>query len=744
MATELGQAYVQIVPSARGISGKIQSVIGPEASSAGESAGNLLGGNLISTVKKLVIAAGIGKAFSAAISEGAALQQSLGGVETLFKESAETVKQYANEAYRTTGLSANAYMENVTGFSASLLQSLGGDTAKAADVANMAMIDMADNSNKMGTSMENIQNAYQGFAKQNYTMLDNLKLGYGGTKSEMERLLADAEKLTGVKYDISNLSDVYQAIHAIQENLDITGTTAKEAASTFSGSLSAMKAAAQNVLGKLTLGEDIAPSLQALAETTSTFLFKNFLPMIGNILKALPGAIIGFVKAAIPAFINAGKEMLSGLTNGLSNGIPDFGMIILELMATIKDWIIKDAPKMIETGIRLLTELGNGFIQSLPDLLVTLVYILEDIFVAIANFAPQLLEGGVQLVMNLINGFVQYLPQFITSFDEILRSLVETISGTMPQVWQKGTEILLNLIQGLIDNLPAIGSAAIQMISMLIDTIVQNLPGIINAGWQVLTSLALGIIDKLPDLLAAAVSLMIQFVGMIISKLPDILSAGLKILISLVTGILQAIPRLISAVGKIGSTLLNGVSKINLFDAGKAILTGFLNGLKSVWNGITNFIGGIADWIGKHKGPIEYDRKLLIPHGRAIMDSLDDGLRDKFKDVKQTVGGMAGDIAGVFGNPNLSTNIEFDRKAMNDSLSIQSIKSGTAMSEFQKLSTKVDELVEKSLDIAEKALERPLQMVLDDDTLVAKTGDKFTNWQNNNEIIQNRMRGVII
>lgn len=744
MATEIGQAYVQIVPSARGISGKIQSVIGPEASSAGESAGNLLGGNLISTVKTLVIAAGIGKAFSAAISEGAALQQSLGGVETLFKESAETVKQYANEAYRTTGLSANAYMENVTGFSASLLQSLGGDTVKAADVANMAMIDMADNSNKMGTSMENIQNAYQGFAKQNYTMLDNLKLGYGGTKSEMERLLADAEKLTGVKYDISNLSDVYQAIHAIQENLDITGTTAKEAASTFSGSLSAMKAAAQNVLGKLTLGEDIAPSLQALAETTSTFLFKNFLPMIGNILKALPGAIIGFVKAAIPAFISAGKEMLSGLTKGLSNGNSDIGMVILELMATIKDWIIKDAPKMIETGVRLLTELGKGFIQSLPDLLVTLVYILEDIFVSIVNFAPQLFEGGTQLLMNLINGFVQSLPQFIASFDEILRSLVETISGTMPQVWQKGTEILLNLIQGLIDNLPAIGSAAIQMVSMLIDTIVQNLPGIINTGWQVLTSLALGIIDKLPDLLAAAVSLMIQFVGMIISKLPDILSAGLKILISLVTGILQAIPRLISAVGKIGSTLLNGVSKINLFDAGKAILTGFLNGLKSVWNGITNFIGGIADWIGKHKGPIEYDRKLLIPHGRAIMDSLDDGLRDKFKDVKQTVGGMAGDIAGVFGNPNLSTNMEFDRKAMSDSLSIQSIKSGTAMSEFQKLSTKVDELVEKSLDIAEKALERPLQMVLDDDTLVAKTGDKFTNWQNNNEIIQNRMRGVII
>ena len=287
MATEIAQAYVQLIPSARGITGKIQSILNPEASAAGQSAGQSLGSSLVGVMTKVIAAAGIGKAFSAAISEGAALQQSLGGIETLFKGSADKVKGYANEAYKTTGLSANAYMENVTGFSASLLQSLGGDTNKAAETANMAMIDRSDNANKMGTSMESIQMAYQGFAKQNYTMLDNLKLGYGGTKQEMQRLLADAEKLTGVKYDINNLSDVYSAIHAIQENLDITGTTAKEAASTFSGSFESMKAAAQNVLGKLALGENILPSLHALLKTTSTFLFDNFLPMVGNIFSGL-------------------------------------------------------------------------------------------------------------------------------------------------------------------------------------------------------------------------------------------------------------------------------------------------------------------------------------------------------------------------------------------------------------------------------------------------------------------------
>ena len=228
MATELAKAYVQIIPSAQGISGKIQQAIDPEAEPAGASFGSKLVGKL----KGIIATAAIGKALGSAISEGANLEQSLGGIETLFKDSADKVKANAAEAYRTAGMSANDYMELTTSFSASLLSSLSNDTSKAADVADMAMTDMSDNANKMGTNMEDIKNAYQGFAKQNYTMLDNLKLGYGGTKTEMERLLADAQKITGVKYDINNLSDVYSAIHVIQGQLDITGTTAKEAATT--------------------------------------------------------------------------------------------------------------------------------------------------------------------------------------------------------------------------------------------------------------------------------------------------------------------------------------------------------------------------------------------------------------------------------------------------------------------------------------------------------------------------------
>lgn len=324
MPTELGQAYVQIIPSAKGISGSIRNQLDPEASAAGESAGNNIASKLVSIVKGVIATAAIGKFFGASLVEGADLQQSLGGIETLFKGSADKVKKYADEAYKTTGLSANDYMESVTSFSASLLQSMGGDTEKAADKANMAMVDMSDNANKMGTNMGDIQNAYMGFAKQNYTMLDNLKLGYGGTKTEMERLLADATKLTGVKYDISNLGDVYDAIHAVQEELDITGTTAKESAETFSGSLASMKSSFSNVLGKLALGQDIKPSLEALAETTSTFIVGNFIPMVGNILKALPGAIVTFIKAAIPYVKSAFNELLESI----SDTVPILGKMI--------------------------------------------------------------------------------------------------------------------------------------------------------------------------------------------------------------------------------------------------------------------------------------------------------------------------------------------------------------------------------------------------------------------------------
>lgn len=460
MATELGQAYVQIIPSAKGISGAIRSQLDPEASAAGTSAGESLAGRLVSVVKGVIATAAIGKAFSAALTEGANLEQSLGGIETLFKGSADKVKKYADEAYRTSGLSANDYMENVTSFSASLLQSVGGDTEKAADVANMAMIDMSDNANKMGTNMQDIQNAYQGFAKQNYTMLDNLKLGYGGTKEEMQRLLADAEKLTGVKYDISNLSDVYNAIHAIQENLDITGTTALEAAETFSGSFAAMKAAASNVLGKMALGQDIQPSLNQLAETTSTFLVGNFIPMVANILKALPGAVVTFIKAAIPhvkqafseLFGSIGENVASDFLLNIGYAFPIIQADLNNFMQQIKDRLpeLGDAFNALVTGLSpvlamlggIITTWGTAISAVLTNVIPLAVDVLRIAFEGIAEFILPVIELVLRIFWDLSAAITSTVYQYIVpalkqmvewvrSNESVVKALTAVLAGAL-------------------------------------------------------------------------------------------------------------------------------------------------------------------------------------------------------------------------------------------------------------------------------------------------------------------------
>ena len=620
MATDLGQAYVQIVPSAKGISGSISRQLDPEASSAGISAGNNIAGSMIKIIGTAIAAAGIGKLFSAALSEGADLQQSLGGIETLFKGSADKVKKYADEAYRSSGLSANDYMQNVTSFSASLLQSMGGDTEKAADKANMAMVDMADNSNRMGTSMESIQNAYSGFARGSYVMLDNLKLGYSGTKTEMERLLSDAQKLTGVKYDINNLSDVYSAIHAVQEQLGITGTTAKESAETFSGSLASMKSAFSNVLGKLALGQAIGPELNALAETTSTFLFKNFFPMIGNILGGLP--------AAIGTFISASAPILSQQLGGMFSNI-DTNQVMLSFQTMFNNVLIWITAKL-----------------------------------------PTFFAKGVEIVTNMANGILQAIPSFILSLGQIISNFATFLMMNIPVFLEAGKNLILNLVSGIIANLPAIGNAAIQAVSSFINILIQNGPTFLAKGMEILGSLIMGIMQRLPDLISAAFSLMTSFIAMLLSKLPDLLSAGAQLLGSMVSGIINNLPQILSAgsniiislnnginsmIGTVLSTVANminsiirNVTGVDLSGAGRAIIDGFVGGMKSSWENGKDFVGGIGNWIKENKGPIEYDRKLLIPAGNAIMNGLNNGLQDRFKDVKKTVSGMADGMRDSF------------------------------------------------------------------------------------------------
>lgn len=737
MATELGKAYVQIIPSAKGISGMIQKEMGGEVASAGVSAGESLGSKMMGAVSGVIAAAGIGKAIGASINEGAALQQSLGGIETLFKDSADKVKGFANEAYKTTGISANAYMENVTGFSASLLQSLGGDTDKAAETANMAMIDMSDNANKMGTSMESIQLAYQGFAKQNYTMLDNLKLGYGGTKQEMQRLLSDAEKLTGVKYDMNNLSDVYSAIHAIQENLDITGTTAREAATTFTGSFESMKSAAQNVLGKLSLGEDIQPALQALMETTSTFLFGNLIPMIGNILKQIPNLILGGIKGVFSGIFGEGLGSIMGgivtalgsaflafkafsAVSGLLSGIPavlttiktavtglftamsanPIGIAIATIAALTAGLVYfftqTEMGRQIWQGFMdwfsgvwqsvapVLTEVWNGIVETASTVWNNMMAVVAPIIQAVVDFIRSVWDG-ISLWWTENQGLIQ---QTFTTVWNAIQTVIQTVMPIIQSIIETAMNILAPFIEATWNNICTVVTTVWELIKIAIQTamdvisgIIKAVMAIINGDWGTAWNAIKGVGEAIWKGLSAAGKAIFDGFAQILSNIWNTIKSvassaweGLKsTVLGLIDGLVQGAQRAwesmkqgVSDLVSNVTSIFDGIRNIDLWEAGKAILDGFLGGLKSAWSAVTDFVGGIAGWIADHKGPIEYDRKLLIPAGNAIMQGLDRGLQDRFKGVKKSVSGMAGEISNAFSNddfglsgtPTIAKNLE--------------------------------------------------------------------------------------
>jgi phage-related protein len=446
---ELGKAYVQIVPSAQGIKSALTEMFDEETDGLGEQTGQSIGQELIGTLKKVIAAAGIGKIISDSINMGGALQQSLGGVETLFKDSADTVKEYAAQAYRTVGLSANDYMEQTTSFAASLLSSVSQDTDAAAQLANMAMVDMADNANKMGTDMQDIQNAYQGFAKQNYTMLDNLKLGYGGTQAEMQRLLNDATKISGVKYDLGNLADMYSAIHIIQQEMDITGTTAKEAATTLTGSFAAMKAAAENVMGNWSTGADLTEPLQALADTAQTFLVDNLLPMIGNVLAGIPEIVYSIV----PELLQTGTELLSSLAQGFTEGIPEFFSTALPQLLAFTDQLRDNAASFVDAGLNLITQLLNGLIAGLPDLIAYVPDIIINICGIINDNMPKILAEGVSIIVQLVVGIVKAVPDLLANWKKILQAVLSVISAIN---W---LNIGKNILTGVANGVKSMGSS---------------------------------------------------------------------------------------------------------------------------------------------------------------------------------------------------------------------------------------------------------------------------------------------
>ena len=343
---------------------------------------NIVSGALISGIQSLGSA--IKGVFSTALDEGAKLQQSFGGIDTLYSGAEATMKQYAAEA-AAAGISANTYAEQAVSFGASLKKALGGDAVKAAESANKAIMAMADNSAKMGTDIGSIQMAYQGFAKGNYTMLDNLKLGYGGTQQEMQRLLKDASKLEkamGKKFDINNFADIVEAIDLVQQELGVAGVAAKEAETTFSGSFSAMKASASNFLANLSLGEDIGPSLKTLISTTSTFLLGNFVPMVGNIMRQLPQAVEVALAEAGPKIEQGFKSLFASF--GVDEGVFD----------SFKD-TFRDVVVTIQSLFEELTSESNGFgnvIQGVGNIIQTVNIIIQNLAMAF-QFALEAFEN---------------------------------------------------------------------------------------------------------------------------------------------------------------------------------------------------------------------------------------------------------------------------------------------------------------------------------------------------------------
>ena len=443
MATELGKAYVQIVPSAEGIKGSITKVLGGESAEAGTKSGESIGTSLVGKLKGIIAAAGIGAAVKTALDAGGALQQSFGGLDTLYEEASGAAKKYAAEA-AAAGISANSYAEQAVSFGAALKQSFSGDVAKSAEAANQAILDMADNSAKMGTDIGLIQNAYQGFAKGNYTMLDNLKLGYGGTKQEMERLLADAEKLSGKKYDISSFGDMAEAIHVVQENLHIAGVAANEAKTTFTGSFGAMQAAAENLMANMTLGEDVKPALTQLVKSTGDFLFGNLIPMVGNIVMAIPGVVSGLMEQAIPQMM----EWIPALFTFL-NG------------ETISGWI--------DSGMQMITNLSTGFMNNYPQMIQAAGNVLSNVIAFIAQNLPQFQQKGVEFIGQMAQGLINNLPTIISGMAELLAKLLASIGTNLPQFLQKGIELIGKIAAGIIQAIPTVVGKIPQVISGIVN-----------------------------------------------------------------------------------------------------------------------------------------------------------------------------------------------------------------------------------------------------------------------------------
>lgn len=577
------------------------------------------------------VSAALGTMTKQSLDSVSKLEQNVGGVETLFKKSSKTVIDNANKAYKTAGMSANEYMQNVTSFSASLLQSCAKDTSKAAKVADMAMIDMSDNANKMGTNMVDIQNAYQGFAKQNYTMLDNLKLGYGGTKSEMERLLADASKLSGVKYDISNLADVYNAIHVIQKELGITGTTSKEAATTIEGSMNSAKAAYDNFLNGSGTAEELADSITVMMENIGKNL-GEIIPRLASTIPELFSDLWDDMQGQVEQGTQMGAEIATHILLGITQGVPDFlsvgGQIILALISSISS----ATPRLIESAGQAVRSISSGLVEALPQIVGCGMQIVTEIGTSITQAAPTLIPEAVEVIGQLATGLTSALPQLIVVAGLAINAISTGIIQALPQLITYGLQIITQIGNAISQAAPELIPKAVEVLGQLALGFISALPQLITVGIQIISSIAQGLINSIPQLITYVPQIINSFCAAIDTGLVQLIAAGVKIIANLIVGILQALPQLIAALPQIVLAIYNVFMHINLLNAGKSIIKSLVSGLKS---SATNAVGAaknICTFIWN-----QFVKTDWLNLGKILIRKLVSGIRG--------MGGNAGSVA---------------------------------------------------------------------------------------------------
>lgn len=585
-------------------------------------------------------AGGVAALATAATKSYGDYEQLVGGVETLFKESQDVVMEYANNAYKTAGLSANEYMDTVTGFSASLLQSLGGDTEEAAKYADMAITDMSDNANKMGTDMSSIQYAYQGFAKQNYTMLDNLKLGYGGTKEEMERLLSDAQKISGVEYDISSYADIVDAIHVVQTEMGITGTTAKEAATTIQGSVSAMKSAWKN----LVVG--IADDNQ------------DFDKLVNN-----------FVDSAVTAGNNLIPRIETSI-KGVANLVSSASQNILPLVV---DTITNTLPDIVSAGASLIGSLANAITSSLPTLVTSAGDIVLELINGITSRAGDIVSSAATIVTDLADGISEFAVNLIPAVTALSYTLWEELTNpsTLSSLMDAALEIIMSLVNGFMDALPIIVQSAPVIIGNLVAGLIVMLPQIIDAGIEILMSLVNGILDTIPSLVAAIPTITMAIVNGILTNLDKIILAAIQITLSIAMGMIEAIPNMITQLPRIFLAIVNAFKEFNWKNIGSNLLTGIWDGINDKVAWLKSKVQGVVDkikgWFTGKDGfdehsPSKWSKKVF----QYVMDGGVNGIDAGMPGMMSAVEGAVDSIKNGFDVGTVSASVSASGSAQNN------------------------------------------------------------------------------